>query len=75
MRTTTDFMEEMKMLELESFKRRVIKDATWVREQWHLGENYFVHQIVSLRDAERLAKNYGFNEKELKEFVRNEYYI
>ena len=71
----TNFVEEMKMQELEFFKRRVIKDATWVREQWHLGKNYFVHEMVYLQDAESLAKQYGFDEEELKGFVRNQYYI
>lgn len=71
----TDFVEEMRMQELEFFKKQVIKDANWVREQWHLGENCFVHEVVYLRNAERLAKQYGFDEEELKEFVRNQYYI
>ena len=70
-----NYMEEIRMQELEFFKKQVIKDAEWVREQWHLGKNYFVHEIVSLRNAERIAKQYSFDEEELKEFVRNQYYI
>ena len=71
----TDFIEEMKMQELEFFKKQVIKDAEWVREQWQLGKNYFVHRIVSLQNAEKLAKQFGFDVNELKDFVENQYYI
>ena len=70
-----DFMEEMKIQELEFFKKQVIKDAKWVREHWQLGKNYFVHRIVSLQNAEKLAKQFGFDVNELKDFVENQYYI
>ena len=70
-----NWREEIKEMELEYFKNRVIKDAQWVKEQWLLGKNYFTHRVGSLQNADELAKKFNLDANELRNFVENEYCI